>query len=486
MTRTVPWVLVAAALSACQCGPGPGADGGVDAGLSDAGEALDAGFTTTCAASWPTPVCGARDVLGRLGCVPNLTATRGASAPAGYTQFDLVFHQQVDAQNADAGTFDQRAVLLFVDEMQPMVVMTSGYDLGPYVYAGELARTFGANVLLYEHRFFGPSRPSSNDWSQLTIRQAADDAHAMVSALRWMFPARWMNTGGSKGGMTSLYHRRFHPCDVDATLAYVAPVSYSPEDPAYGVFLQTVGGAQWAACRAAITAVQRRLLTERADVLPFVSGDFNFIPEQQALELAVVELPFAFWQYSSPADGTGGCGTVPGPTASAAQLVNFLDAHIPPVDLAGDASLQQYAAYYFQAQRQLGAPAPYEAPVADLLKWPHADVASTYLPPGVPVPTFEPDAMPDVNGWLDANGERVMLIYGEFDPWSSNLVPLGHAVDSYTYIAPGGNHGAGLGKLSVGDQARALATLSRWLQHPVVRNPPLRGEPEEPLRRVPR
>jgi hypothetical protein len=43
---------------------------------------------------------------------------------------------------------------------------------------------------------------------------------------------KWVNTGASKGGMTSVYHRRFFPNDLDANVAYVAPLSYSQEDPA--------------------------------------------------------------------------------------------------------------------------------------------------------------------------------------------------------------------------------------------------------------
>jgi hypothetical protein len=47
----------------------------------------------------------------------------------------------------------------------------------------------------------------------------------MVTALRWAFPGKWINAGESKGGVTSVLHRRFYPCDVEATVAYVAPIS---------------------------------------------------------------------------------------------------------------------------------------------------------------------------------------------------------------------------------------------------------------------
>lgn len=487
--RWLPWVMLALC-AGCQCGVADDGNGGPDAGLvtPDAGAEFDAGDPDAgpCGALvWPAPAgCTATDLEGKLRCVPNLHVSLGTPAPPGYVRYDLVFRQQVDAANPDAGSFDQRAVLLYVDAAAPMVLRTSGYELS--VSVGELARTFRANVLTYEHRYFQASRPVPTDWSQLTIRQAADDAHAMVQALRWIFPARWINSGESKGGMTAVYQRRFHTCDVDATLAYVAPVSFGTLDPGYGTFLQGVGGSQWASCRAGLEALQRRLLTERAQLVPLMAGNFTLIPVAKAFELAVVELPFAFWQYTAPGDPLHGCAALPGQAATAQDLADFLTWHSAPSDLASDEALAWFAPYYYQAQRQLGAPAPYELPVAGLLTWPGADVASTFIPPGVPVPVFEPPAMPDVDDWLDAHGERVMLVYGELDPWSTHQIPLGRAVDSYVYVAPGDNHFARLGTLAAADKQRALDTLTRWLRRAVVATPHARADLEPPEPRVPR
>jgi PS-10 peptidase S37 len=341
-------------------------------------------------------------------------------------------------------------------------------------------------VLVYEHRFFGTSRPEPIDWSQLTIRQAADDAHAMVEALRWIFRGRWINAGVSKGGMTSVYHRRFYPCDVDGTVAFSAPLSIGTADPAYDEFLRRVGGDEWSACRASIVAVQRRLLQERSQVQPLVYGQFTIIPAEKAYELAVVELPFAFWQYSGPSDYSFGCGTEPRPDAPALDLANFLQRHSSPSELAGDEALATYAPYYVQSQRQLGAPSPPESGVSDLLRWPGADTPTTYLPPGIPVQTYEPDAMADINEWLDVHGDRVMLVYGEFDPWSARKIPLGRATDSYAYVVPAGNHGARLSSLAPDDQTKAFVTLNGWLDRQPVGMPKRRQVVEPAPPRFPR
>jgi hypothetical protein len=62
-------------------------------------------------------------------------------------------------------------------------LVTEGY--GAYGNrAGELTRLLGANQIIVEHRFFGKSVPSPVNWADLTVRQSADDLHAVVMALR--------------------------------------------------------------------------------------------------------------------------------------------------------------------------------------------------------------------------------------------------------------------------------------------------------------
>ncbi len=469
---------------ACQCGPPIESGGGFDAGAGDAGSS-DAAVACTDLTWAAPPGCTATDLEGRLGCVPNLRSSRAATSPAGFTQYNLLLTQPVDHLDPDAGTFEQRATLLFASETAPVVLYTSGYGLPSWV--SEVTKTFGANQLSYEHRYFAASRPVPTDWSRLTISQAAADAHELVKALRWLFPGRWVNSGASKGGMTSVYHRRFHPCDVDATVAYVAPVTYGATDPSYGPFIAAAGGAVWAQCRADLTRFQRQLLGARGALVPLLaSSQFTRIGgPDRALELAVVELPYAFWQYTSPDDSLHGCGAIPSPSATEAEMMDFLRYHSDPEILASDGELEFFEPYYYQAATQLGGPAPYEAPVADLLAYPGLDVAATYAPPGVPL-TFDASAMADVNQWLGQYGERVMLVYGAFDPWSTHQIPLGGANDSFTYVVEGGNHTARLGLLSTGDREAALVTLERWLGRTRVNTPHLLPERDAPEPRVPR
>ncbi len=476
--------LYALCLAACAWHVEPSrADGGA-AAAPDASVTEDAG---TCAAQqWPGPPgCTATDLEGRLRCIPNLQFTQStATPPSGYTQYELTIRQPVDHDQPDGGTFGQRLHLLHRSFAAPLVLTTTGYDLGRG--RSELTRSFEANQLSYEHRYFVDSRPVPTDWSKLTIRQAAADAHRLAMIFRWLYPGPWIGTGVSKGGMTSVYHRRFHPCDVDATVAYVAPVSQGPADPAYNDFLEQVGGAPWMNCRVLLADLQKRLLTKRDQLTPLIAGDYTRIGGvDKAFELAVIELNFAFWQYTAPSDVKYGCSAIPLGGSTDAQLLDFLEHHSPVQSLGGTGLLEEFEPYYYQAATQLGAPAPFEAHLSGLLRFPGANVAATFAPPGVPIP-FDAQAMADVNQWMAAAGDRVMLVYGELDPWSTRSFDFG-ARDGLKLLMLGGNHSARLGLLPMTQKKTATHTLERWLGISIVFAPFLRPAPlDEPERRYPR
>src|SRR4029453_15348513 len=75
----------------------------------------------------------------------------------------------------------------------------------------------------------------------------------------------WISTGASKGGMTSIYHRRFYPRDIDGTVAYVAPNDVNNrEDRAYDQFFTKVGTAE---CRKRIEDFQVEALKRRPELV---------------------------------------------------------------------------------------------------------------------------------------------------------------------------------------------------------------------------
>src|SRR5689334_3507071 len=151
------------------------------------------------------------DIKARLEAVPGLTVLSEQPVAAPYRFFILSITQPADHLRPSAGTFQQRFTLLHRGTDRPMVLHTTGYNVPEYAFRSEPTRLIDGNQISVEQRFFTPSRPDPADWSKLTIWQAATDHHRIVAALKRIYPQRWISTGASKGGMTSIYHRRFYP-----------------------------------------------------------------------------------------------------------------------------------------------------------------------------------------------------------------------------------------------------------------------------------
>jgi hypothetical protein len=315
-----------------------------------------------------------------------------------------------------------------------------------------------------EHRFFTPSRPDPADWTKLTIEQAAYDQHRITQALKArIYRGKWLTTGASKGGMTSLFHRRFFPDDVDGTVAYVAPIDY-PEDAVqsptnrYFVFLDNVGTD--AACRQKLKDFQNTVLARRAAMKAKMTALATYtaiLGEERALEFAVEELPFIFWQYGSQSR----CANIPTTTASDDAVFKFFDDTVD-VTSYGDSDVRAYLPYYHQSASQLSYPISDES-YLDGLMYPGQDTAAAYIPSSVAVPAYDNGvAMHDVQSWIASSGAHIMLIYGQNDPWTAGAASLGDAMDSFKFIAPGGNHGSSIANLTSTDADTATTTVMRW------------------------
>lgn len=403
------------------------------------------------------------DILEALQAIEGLEVQEKPAAHDGYRFFRLQYEQPADHDDPEGPRFMQRMTLLHREVTAPFVIESNGYFISPlFQFLNEPAELLGANQLLVEHRFFTPSRPEPADWSKLTIEQAAADHHRIIEALRPLYHGKWVSTGGSKGGMTSVYHRRFYPDDVDATVAYVAPQSYGTSDPRYLDFLAQVGDA---ACRQALKDAQREALLRRPAMIERMQEQaaeehvaYDLLGTDRALEVAVLELPFTFWQYQDASL----CAEVPTAASTDDEVWAFLDQVDPPLFWA-DEELITFEPYYFQAAVQLGYPAVDEANVADLMMYPGLDVPSSFIVPGPGKDTvFDPGAMTDVADWLATEGESMLFLYGENDPYSAAAFELGGAKDSFRFFVPEGNHGSEILDLPAADRDAALEALEAW------------------------
>ncbi|MEJ8635116.1 MULTISPECIES: S28 family serine protease [Streptomyces] len=422
---------------------------------------MSAAGATAGAATAAEPAPGT-DIKDRILAIPGMSLIE-EKPYTGYRFFVLNYTQPVDHRHPGKGTFKQRITLLHKDTNRPTVMFTSGYNVNTTPRRSEPTAIIDGNQVSVEYRFFTPSRPEPADWSKLDIWQAASDQHRLFTALKKVYAKKWLTTGGSKGGMTATYYERFYPRDMDGVVAYVAPNDVrNNEDSAYDRFLAGVGTAE---CRTKLNNVQREALIRREQLAAIYTqyaadNGYTFTTvgsQDKAFEAVVLDYTWAFWQYSLLAD----CAAIPvAKTATDQQIWDSIDA-ISGFSFYTDQGLAPYTPYYYQAGTELGSPD---------IKQPHLKGLSRYgyqpprnfVPRDIPM-RFKPFVMDDVDHWVRNNAQRMMFVYGQNDPWGAEKFRVGKgARDSYVYVAPGANHGAGVGALVADQKAAATASILKW------------------------
>ncbi len=400
------------------------------------------------------------DILTQLRLVDQITSVSELNRLNGQRVFAIDIEQALDHFEEGSPTFTQRVYLLYSDRRAPMVMLASGYAVGtPEQYAEftpGVTQLLGANQLLLGHRFFNGAvpPPELQDWSKLNIKQGAADNHRVVEALKPIFGASWIGTGWSKGGMTALFHERFYPEDLDLVLPMVAPITQGIDDARYEAHLAQIGPT---ACRDSLEQSIVEVLGRMEELLDYYGVPASDRPQsRQYIKHTFAMFPWAFWQ----SYGQRACPYIPdGATASMQEITNF---YFPsqggmqpmrPITYEEGRAL----AYTYQAASQLGTPARVHdgqmqrLEMAGVYSRAEYDQAArtydTYRHQQSPWgfrPAHDPQPMQDIDSWLRADGEDILAIYGEYDPWTGGIITLDEANDSKVYVAPGTSHGARL------------------------------------------
>ncbi len=431
--------------------------------LSSAGAATAAQPEATATTASTTDA----DIKDRLLAIPGMRLVE-EKPYTGYRYFVLTYTQPVDHRHPSEGTFQQRITVLHKDVDRPTVFYTGGYNVSTNPSRREPTQIVDGNQVSMEYRFFTPSRPAPADWSKLDIWQAASDQHRVYEALKPIYGANWLATGGSKGGMTATYYERFYPGDMNGTVAYVAPNDVvNDEDSAYDRFFTKVGTEQ---CRDRLNAVQREALVRREPLEKkyaayAADNGYTFTTVgslDKAYEAVVLDYVWGFWQYNLLAN-CGDDSLIP-PDAKRAtddQIWDSVDT-ISGFSAYTDQGLQTYTPYYYQAGTQLGAPTIHFPYIEKQLIRYGYQPPRNFVPRSIPM-RFQPWVMRDVDGWVRRHAEHMLFVYGQNDPWGAERFRLGHgARDSYVFTAPGLNHGANVAGLVPDEKALATARILEW------------------------
>ena len=437
------------------------------AGLSLAACAVDDGAPSNCEGKCDSADDDApsKDPAAFLASVEGLSVREEGSEHRNYRRFIIEFEQPLDHAEDDGRTFRQRIILHHRDSSRPFVLYTSGYQLFSDDFLAELSVGLDANQISVEQRFFGTSiteNAQSADWEHVRIAQAAADHHRIVLALKPFYTASWLSTGHSKGGMTSIFHRRFYPEDVDATVAYVTPISFALPDDRYHAFFDSVSNA---ACRENIRALQNRFLELRDDIQveleDFAFDETNTFERFGGLDVAIedgiVWFPWIFFQSNNVDD----CSELP--DAAIADDFDIVDYFFSSVSVQDDFSIEESIAYTFQAAAELGYPSVPSAHLSEQLLF--SDVEVDRLPTNVTSPSYSANSMIDVETWVREHGNQILFVYGSADPWIAGAYNHGDSSsdDKLTLVANRANHHALLKDLSIANRQRALNAIERWV-----------------------
>lgn len=371
--------------------------------------------------------------------------------------FELTLKQPLDHSNLKAGTFEHHIYVSHSDYSNPTVLVTEGYNARHQTY--ELSKMLAANQVQVEYRFYGKSRPDVIQWKYLTNDAAIADYHAIVTKLKRIYKGKWLSTGISKGGETVLIYKSKYPNDIDVAVPYVAPLIHTQQDQRTNDLINSVGTI---ACRESIRKFQKAVLRNRKPVMDELKSyatannvSFTKMPIDEALEHAVLEFPFSFWQWGSK------CEEIPTEKASSKELFEYLK-NVAGFYLFSDAGIYNYLPSFYQHMTELGYYGYDLTPVSGLLKYVKTSSLSFFGPQDV-ILDYNPNYIKEVRAYVENNGNQILYIYGGNDPWGACAPSPKPEVDALKMVLKGGHHGTRIKDFPQEDQQKIYAKLQDWL-----------------------
>lgn len=387
-------------------------------------------------------------------------------------KYVLKIRQNLDTDNAEAGTFNQRVIVGYVGEDRPTVIVTEGYNadyaMSPS-YIEELSDLFDANMVFCEYRYFGESMPKPTDWNFLTVENSLGDLHNVNTTFRKLFKGKWISTGISKGGQTTMFYRTYYPNDVDVSVSYVAPLNKSVEDGRHEPFLRDEVGTKKE--RKAVHNAQLEMFKRKSSLVEMLekkvkADGLNFnLPLDEIFDYELMEYPFAFWQWGTPVSEI--------PSSKDSDEVWF--EHLMKVSGPDYFSVPgRYLSFNMQALRELGYYG-YEID-PDFKKYCSISSTKDYLR-SLMIPesmgewrnvSFDPTLYNKTVEYLKNNDPKHIFIYGEIDPWTASGVAgwldCSGKQNMRVYVQPRGSHKARIGNMPEDMKAEIMERLNGWLK----------------------
>lgn len=373
------------------------------------------------------------------------------------------FTQPLDHRHPEKGSFRQRVIVSHAGFDRPTVIVTEGYGAAYALrsqYREELSKLLNANMIFVEYRYFLESTPEPKDWQYLTAENSADDLHAITTAFKSIYPGKWIATGISKGGQTTLLYRTFYPDDVDISVPYVAPLCYGVEDGRHEPFLHKVSTPE---NRKKIEDFQLEALKRKATLLPrfekyCTEKNYSFrAPIEEIYDYSVLEYSFALWQWGTP------ISSIPATTASDDEIFSHLLAISEPGYFTADSP---NASFFVQAARELGYYGYDVQPFKQYLSIQSSEgyLHRLMLPEELKDMPFDKTLSKTITKFLKKQDPKMIFIYGQNDPWTAAGVTwLKNKKNIHVFIQPNGSHLARINTLPEGEKKEVIELIKKWL-----------------------
>ncbi|MGB5988919.1 MAG: S28 family serine protease [Marinifilaceae bacterium] len=399
----------------------------------------------------------------KLEMLPGVISVKEMQVEPYSEYYEIYFKQVVDYKDASKGTFNQRVLLGHTDYQNHMIVELQGYNIWTSKQ-GELSKLFNGNQLSIEHRFFKDSKPKGKmPWKCLTVANAAHDQHIIIQAIKKIYDKdKWITTGISKGGQTTIMHRYFYPNDVDVSVPYVAPHNLARVDSRIQNFLNTVGSRK---DRKSILEFQKLCFKNLNKMMPLMDDytdkrhfSFKYVGgSHRALQMTILEYPFAYWQW-----GAVKTKDIPHVSEDIKILFDHLVKYGDP-SFFEDENIDFQRPYFWAAMTEMGI---YDYDITPFKKYLTDKDNITFrhtMPKGLEDTPFDGSTMKKVYDWLQTDAENMLFIYGAMDTWGSTAVELGGNNKCKKFLMPTGHHGTRIRDFSENDKMDIMNCLNQMM-----------------------
>lgn len=157
--------------------------------------------------------------------------------------YAIYYHQPLNHNQSGSAQFPLRALITVYKDADPTKavnhIYASGYSITTSYLdrpdsafhadetdcATEIAARYHGNFIQIEHRYFQFSAPAAcwTNLDDLRAEEAAADFHNLFDALKKVLKGKYVMSGVSKGGITTLLQHKFYPNDMDIFVPYSAP-----------------------------------------------------------------------------------------------------------------------------------------------------------------------------------------------------------------------------------------------------------------------